>query len=111
MKILILLTILSFYANAEVINVKKIGIFPGFDVKFKLHDTVKHKSFAVLDCQSFFKKFDIYDKSNQRTEEYILTERECYQMYKNTVQCLKSSGSKCIDSKSPFDKSCNCTYR
>ncbi|MBD64609.1 MAG: hypothetical protein CME62_05355 [Halobacteriovoraceae bacterium] len=108
MKIITLLLLVSTGLCAGQFEINVMEIEPDFALKFNLYNDQQTQQTAVLDCQSFFQKFDIFDKYHQVTHENFLTISECYKIYENTVNCLEAGHVKCIDSSDIFNNKCSC---
>jgi hypothetical protein len=104
---LLLLLVLMPSAFAHKIEVSHIETFPDYDINFKLNGKY-NKFYGQLDCQSFFKKFDFFDQTNQVLAENYITMSECEYIYSNIAQCITTTNVKCIDSDNIFNTSCDC---
>ena len=109
MKIYILILLLfSFQTTAEEFKFDGLSPIADFEASFMLSNSTNSSYHAVLDCQSFFKKFDIYSNVGDRLEEYFLTMNECEQIYLNVVACLEKEEFKCLDTPYLLDTNCEC---
>lgn len=105
----ILLTLLfSINTFGYVINVNSIKVEPTFEIRFNLYSDQSTDASAVLDCQSFFKKIDFFDKKGLLVSENYITMGECEYLYEQTMSCLDKSLNKCLDSDYIFSDTCSC---
>ena len=109
MKTLFTLLFIANMAFSFELKVNEINPYQELEGMFKLSNSKSVNFYYVLDCMSFFKKFDIRDQNHQLINEYYITLSECKYLYDVTNQCLKTHGYKCIDSEAPFNDDCLCS--
>jgi hypothetical protein len=79
-----------------------------YEAKFTISNTKKASNEAVLDCQSFIHRLDIYNHSNQIIHKNVITYNECEDLYRKFQKCLKTEKKFCIDSEYVFSNTCKC---
>ncbi|MBT4792646.1 MAG: hypothetical protein HON90_13820 [Halobacteriovoraceae bacterium] len=102
------LLLLSFPLFANQLQVDSIESMPGLEANFTLKDTSDDSFSGNLNCQSFFKKLDLYDIHEQMVSENYLTMQECRFFYNSITKCIDSGQYKCIDFDNLFNNSCSC---
>ena len=107
-KYYLLLLLFSLSAFANTLNIEKMSTMSGFEIAFKLTPFNQTGGHIVLDCQSYFHKFDFYDQDNKLAFENYITIDECKDLFLNTKSCLSEQGKKCFDPNNIFDTNCGC---
>ncbi len=98
----------SYNAMAYHFEFNNISVVPEFDINFTLNSDEHDKYYANLNCQSFIKKFDFFDKNDQLIFENYISIGECEYLYQQTMQCLDNDIPKCFDPSDLFKASCDC---
>lgn len=109
MKLILILLLISPGIFARKFQITTLDSVNGMDLKFHLYDNTQLNDYAFLDCQSFFHKFDIYNKSEQLEFENYISISECRKIFDITLACLDKDGIKCVDTENIFSQDCHCT--
>jgi hypothetical protein len=99
---LCLVALNSFAANLF----DEITIVDGFETNYSI-SSKSHDYRINLECQSFFNKFDIYNKDELISERYI-TRKECEVLETKTRICLKEKKQVCFNDVDIYEAKCNC---
>ena len=106
---LLLIQCLNLSVWAQEVEIDRITVMQGFDIRFKLDHSAQSEEYIILDCQSFFQKFDFYNKQNNLLFENYITINECEFLYQKTISCLKEHKRKCFNSDDIFSQDCECS--
>lgn len=105
MKTSLISFLLAFNALANT-TIDKSTLIEGFAKNYELTSSM-HEKKINLDCQSFFHKFDIYEKNILVSEEFI-TQKECQILETKVDICLKKKKMVCFDNMDIYAASCEC---
>lgn len=109
-KILLIMTLMSasMVSISKELTLNEINPVEDFDAVFILSNSIDTQDYAKLDCQSYFQKLELYNSKDILQSENYITFGECEYIYKNFLQCMQSTGSKCINSQDILAEDCNC---
>lgn len=108
MKLILILLLMSSQVWATQINFSRLSVAPDFDLKFVITHDVEHQQYAILDCQSFIQKMDLFDEAGNLISENPISINECEYLFDQFITCFDKKQDKCIDTKDLFRDGCLC---
>lgn len=81
---------------------------PDLDAVWTIENSNDGTISAVLDCQSFFHKFDFYHNPSGEISENFVSTSECQFLYDKISTCIDKEGVVCLETDDIFVDSCYC---